>query len=293
MSEDPKITAVAPWYGGCRMLADTIGQQIGDVGWCGIPFCGGLPEVLHIRTRAGVANDLHRHIINLARVIQHEPTAKLMGKLVEGLLFHPEEYAAAQKRCLERELAWELPAGGLFGERVVPKLDDAQWAADYFVCCWMGRGGSAGQEWEFKQSISTRWTPTGGGSARRWRSAVESLRAWTKLLADWEFTCLDAFAFLDMTPDRPDMALYVDAPWRGAGEQYAHKFSDDDQRRLARKLTTYENVRVVVRFGEDPLIRKLYPEPRWTWIEQESRNQEGNVINEVLIVNGPAYEEVT
>lgn len=291
MSQAPemKIKALAPWYGGNRVLAEVVGQQLGQLAWCGVPFSGGMPELVHIKTRTGVANDLHRHLINLARVVSDDDLVEQMFRQVDKLLFHPDEFAGAQRRCLAQAKAAEVPAGGLFGADPVPAAThDVQWAADYYVCCWMGRGGSAGQEWEFAQEIAMRWTASGGGSAKRWRSAIDSLRAWNKLLRAWEFTCLDAFAFLDKVPDRATQGLYVDAPWPLAGEQYLHKFTTDDQRRLAAKLATYSNVRVVVRFGDDPLIRRLYPESKWTWIEQTSRNQEGNAINEVLIVNGPS-----
>ena len=287
--DDMKISALAPWYGGNRD-DDAVGAELGRLGWVGVPFACGMPELEKIRAAAGVANDRHRHVINLARVIKNPGLKERMLEIVGGVLFHPDEFAAAQQRCIERERAWET-AGGLFGGLPLPTLDDAQWAADYYVCCWMGRGGSAGQAWEFRQSIATRFTATGGGSAKRWRSAVESVEAWSRVLHRWEFTCLDAFAFLDCVPDRENQGLYLDPPWPEAGDQYKHMFTEDDQRRLARKLATFENVRIVVRFGDHPLIRKLYPSPRWTWVERESRNQEGNTINEALIINGPSYTE--
>lgn len=287
-----KITALAPWYGGNRALAETVGDQLGKLGWVGVPFAGGMPELAQIRARAGVANDLHRHLINMARVVRSDALVEQMFELVEPLLYHPDEYESAQRRCIEREKRREIPAGGLFGEAALIRDDaDVQWAADYFVCCWMGRGGSAGQEWEFQQKIATRWTASGGGSARRWRSAIDSLRAWNRVLQSWEFTCLDAFSFLDMVPDREDQGLYVDSPWPVGGEQYLHRFTDQDQRRLARKLMTFEKVRVVIRYGDHPLIRELYSDPKWTWIEQESCNQEGNMISEVLIINGPRFPQ--
>jgi hypothetical protein len=57
------------------------------------------------------------------------------------------------------------------------------WAADYFAACWMGRGGHAGKRGEFDQSLSLRWTSSGGDSAVRFRSATESLRDWHRALA--------------------------------------------------------------------------------------------------------------
>lgn len=288
-----KIGALAPWFGGNRTLAATVGRVMGRIDWCGVVFTGGAPELPHLNCRAGVANDLHCHLINMARVVRDELLVERMIGLVDDMLFHPVEYAEAQARCVAREAAWPpVPEGGLFGAApaafCTTVMPDVRWAADYFACCWMGRGGSAGQENEFAQQLAMRWTPTGGSSAKRWRSAVESLRAWNRALRHWEFTRLDAFEFLAQVKDMKGVALYVDAPWPDAGERYEHKFTTADQVRLAARLAAFRNVRIVVRFGDHPLIRDLYQGGRgqWTWIEQESRNQQGNGVAEVLIVNG-------
>ncbi len=79
--------------------------------------------------------------------------------------------------------------------------------------------------------------------------------------------------------------LYVDAPWLDAGDDYRHAFTPEQQARLAEMLARLRRARVVVRYGDHPLIRELYPPPRWTWLEQSSRNQRNGVTEEVLLVN--------
>jgi DNA adenine methylase len=48
---------------------------------------------------------------------------------------------------------------------------------------------------------------------------------------------------------------------------------------------------VVVRFGDHPLIRELYPESHWTWVRQTSRAQSNDDVREVLLLNGRSYME--
>lgn len=270
-----RINALAQWFGGNRMLAESVSRALGPLRWCGVPFAGGCPELPHIRTAAGVANDLHRHIINLARVVRDDGLVEQLVRRLDGLLFHPDELAEAQRRCRERERS------GQIGD--APDID---WAADYFAACWMGRGGHAGKRGEFEQTLSLRWTSSGGDSAVRFRSATESLRDWHRALRNWSFTCLDGFEFLDNVRDVDGHGLYVDAPWPDAGDDYRHAFTREQQAQLAEALTRFARTQVVVRYGDHPLIRELYPEPRWTWLEQTSRNQRNGATDEVLIVNG-------
>lgn len=289
---DMAISALAPWYGGNRTEAERPGHQLGPLAWCGVVFAGGMPELPHINTRAGVANDKHCHVINLARVVKHDESARRMVELVNDLLFHPENFRDAQARCSARAETRDRPQEGLFSIDQPPAtLGDPEWAADYFVCCWMGRGGTAGQEWHFDQSIAMRWTASGGGSAKRWRSAVESIRAWTAAFLRWEFTCLDWQDFLDRVADEPGHGLYADPPWVEEGENYQHRFTRMDHVFLASRLTALKHARIVVRYGDHPLIRELYGDPKWHWIEHETRNQEGGTVREVMIVNGPLYPE--
>ncbi len=270
-----RINALAQWFGGNRMLAESVGRALGRLRWCGVPFAGGCPELPHINTAAGVANDLHRHIVNLARVVRNDALVEQLVRRLDGLLFHPDELAAAQQRCRDRDILG-----------ATDETPDIEWAADYFAACWMGRGGCAGKRREFDQCLSLRWTSNGGDSAVRFRSAIDSLRDWHMALRKWSFSCLDAFEFIGNVRDAEGHGIYVDAPWPDAGEEYRHGFTREQQTSLAEALGGFKRTRVVVRYGDHPLIRELYPESRWTWLIQSGRNQRNGTTAEVLIING-------
>jgi hypothetical protein len=180
------------------------------------------------------------------------------------------------------------PVAAIVGDEAAP---DVCWAADYFIASWMGRGGQAGTAGEFEGGMSVRWSATGGDSCRRFRSATETLDAWCTALRDWNFVTVDAFEFLETVKDLPSHGLYLDPPWPGPGDGYRHTFGEREQRALAKELAGFENTRVVVRYGEHPLIREIYPASRWNWIRQTSKSQAGGAVEEVLILNGPSFAE--
>ena len=286
-------TALAQWYGSNRTLARTVGVQLGRLKWAGVPFCGGCCELPHIRARSGIASDLHRHIINMARVVR-EPVLKAeLAARLDATLFHPDELSASQDRCRVREETYRVADSLFGGGRPAPQPDtpDVAWAFDYFVCCWMGRGGNAGTATEFRQSMSFRWNANGGDSCTRFRSAADSLDAWHQALRPWNFVTMDALAFLADCQDEEGHGIYPDAPWPGPGDKYAARFSERQQRDLAKELARFKKARVVIRFGDHPLIRELYPEDRWNWLRQTSRAQSNGDVPEVLILNGPSFGE--
>ncbi len=288
---DRLIAAVAPWYGGNRILAKRAGVELGRCTWCAVPFAGGMPELAHIDTRAGVASDLHRHVINLARVIASEDLKPRLASLLEDKLFHPDELRAAQDVCVRRH-SDAVDGTGLFADPglIASVAPDVDWAAAYFVACWMGRGGMAGQDGELRQQLSVRYTPTGGSSAKRFSSAVASLEHWHRVMRGrWEFTCGDRLDLMRKASDAKGVGVYLDPPWPFAGERYAHRVPRSFHARVAEAASRFVKARVVVRYGDDPLIRQLYPERLWTWIEQSTKSQQGGEVREVLIVNGPAF----
>lgn len=283
-TSSPVIGALAPWFGNNRERAARVGQLLGRLAWCGVPFMGGAPELPHIDCRGGLANDLHRHVVNLARAVKHRGDE--LAQALDGLLFHPDTIADAQARCRARESA---PSFALFGAPPAPMTEhgDVQWAADYFVACWMGRGGHAGKATEFTQGLSFRFTSSGGSSSKRFTSAVESIAAWAAALRRWEFSCLDAREFLDRVRDEPGHGVYADPPWPELGGEYAHTVPDSFHAELVRRFERWQHVRVVVRYGVHPLIERLYPRDRWDWRECVTVNQKGNEVREVLLVRGP------
>lgn len=285
----PKVGALAPWLGSNRMLADTVGARLKGCDWVGIPFSGGLCELPYIDCRAGVANDLHRHIINLARVVRDpKQYARLVEKL-DAAIFHPDELAESQRYC--RAVEAEVESVGMFGPSGLTMTPLVEWAYCYFVSVWMARSSAAGTSSEFSGSLSTRWNANGGGSNTRFRGAAKALAAWHQVFQRWEFETLDCFAFLAKIKDALRQGIYADAPWPVLGDNYKHRFTESMQRRLAIVLGVYTKTRVVVRFGDHPLIREIYPESHWDYILQDSRNQGNNLVSEILLINRTGSDE--
>jgi len=265
----PKISTLSPWYGCGRMVAAEIGAHLKGCKWIGVPFAGGMSEFVHFDARTMLANDLHCHIINLARIVAHPKDGPKLYRRLRRVLFHPRTLEYAQNRCREIETA--VGAGDL--TIVASDADRIDWAENYFICAWMSRNGKAGCRDELSTGISLRWEAGGGDSAKRFSSAIFSLRSWHQILARWTFTCLDAFEFIAACKDRNGHGIYCDAPWPDAGDAYKHKFTKKDQCRLALVLSKFKLAKVVIRFGDHPWIRALYPESHWTWHLMGGRTQ--------------------
>jgi len=259
------------------MSAKRIGLEIGKQNWVGIPFCGGCPEVPYIDARSIHVNDAHRHIITLAMTVADTFGYRAMQNVVEDVLVHPDYLSWARSGLREKEEK-EREAGV-----------NCYWAAAYFINVWLSRS-AAGSETEFTQPLASRMTATGGSSVRRWRSALEGLPEWHQILKErCEFSCQDWRVWMGRVKDRDGHALYVDPPWRDAGEAYKHKFTEGDHRELSARLHEYTRCRVVIRHSDHPLYRELYP--TWTWVWLGGRNQANAYIREMLIINGPSYSD--
>lgn len=269
-----KTTALAPWYGSNRMLAPIVGKELRGCKWVGVPFAGGMSELAHIKASTIVVSDLHRHVINLARVVQSDEFRPQLIAALEANPFHQDALAASQYRCMAHER---------------PCAPDLQSAIDYFTVCWMGRSAKAGTDSEFKGGLPVRWSATGGDSNTRYRSAIESLEAWGAIMRRCNFVVQDIFEFLDNVKDLDGHGLYLDPPFPGPGDDYKHKFTEAQHRELAKRLRMFRFCRVVCRFYDVPLIRELYPGPHWTWSLLEGRTQANKSAPEVLIINGPSY----
>lgn len=272
-----KVTALAPWFGSNRNCAHRVGELLAGCEWVGVGFAGGMCELAHIKARTLMVNDLHRAVINLASALAHRELGPPLIRRLRRLAFHPDVLHAAQLRCKDKAYPWL---------RDISDPPDIEWAEDFFAAAWMGRNGTAGTDREFNGGLSVRWDAGGGDSATRFRSAVESLRDWRKVLARCTFTCLDVFAFLDKVQDKPKHGLYLDPPFPGPGDDYRHKFPEADQRKLAARLADLRACRVVVRYYDHQLIRELYPESLWTWHRPEGgKTQTNKDAPEVLLVN--------
>lgn len=279
-----KSDRLLPWFGSCTENAANVGKALEGCKFVGIPFAGGMSEVPFITAKQILANDRHRMAINLCTVIQNDAKRQWLIEQADAMPYHPDILETAQRKA--KEFAAQIEAG----EHV---KSDHEAALAYFVCCWMGRGGNAGTVDELKGSLPIRWNANGGGSNRRYRTAIEALDEWGETFRRCEFTCMDGLEFIDRRDERTgklsldvdETGVYVDAPWPDAGDGYLHGFTEDQQRRLATALAGFANARVVVRFGEHPLIRRLYLESDgWVWHPMESRNQANDIKPEFLII---------
>lgn len=275
-----KTKALAPWFGSNRTLAHHVGDQLAGCEWVGVAFAGGMSEVAHIAARTVVVNDLHRGIINLARVTADPVLGPKLIRALRRVAFHPDELHAAQERCRTF----------LGGEYQPGSRTSFEYALSYFVSAWMARNGTAGTRRELDAPLSVRFDAGGGDSVVRFRSAGASLREWRTVLARCTFTVLDVDEFIDRVKDKPRHGLYLDPPFPGPGDNYAHRFTEEQQRQLAARLAAYKVCRVVCRFYRHPLIEELYPAPRWRWLDLDGGRKQSNAKDapEVLIVNEPA-----
>ena len=269
----PKTRAIAPWFGCARKLAAEVGELLRHCRWVGIPFAGGLPEVIYLPAQTIVAADLHRHVINLARA---------MADPIKGAsLYRRLRRLPCCREVLTESQAWlkENP------DRPIDGLDETA-AYHYFIASWMGRSAKAGavDEWT-SPNVSLRWNARGGDSVLKFRSAANSIPVWRRVLSRVTLLVVDCFEFLAHCQDLADHGIYADPPFPGPGEQYKHALSEADHRKLARVLAGFHKARVVCRFYDHPLIRELYPEEKWLWRRYKARNQRGAAREDLLLTN--------
>lgn len=267
----PKIKTLVPWYGANRMLAHLVGEELRGCTWCGLPFAGGMSELLYIDSRTIVVNDLHLDVINLAEVIKDDLLREKLYSELPGVPFHPITLKTAQKYCLETRLE-------------VKDIPDYVRAKNYFIASWQGRSGMSGTDKEFTGNLPVRWHADGGDSNVRYRSAIESLAAWGNIFVRCNFTTEDVFTWLVPVNDRSDCALYCDSPFPEGGELYSHSFTEQDHRALAKWLNRYNKIRLVMRFYDHPLVRELYrAEDGWIYKHSIGRKQSNAPADELLI----------
>lgn len=277
------IQCLAQWFGSNRMMAPRVGELLEGCSWLGVPFAGGMAELPHIGARTIVVNDLHRHVINLARVAREDGLRGQLVRRLRRVLFHPDELKQAQNYCLE------IQPGN------VPDLDCAY---HYFVSVWMGRGGKAGIDDEYNGRPSVRWKADGGDSMVRFQSAIRGLGTFAKTARRCTFETWDAFDFLARCEDIDGHGLYCDPPFPGPGDRYRFNCgkTQEEQRawhvRLADAVGRFTRTRCVMRFHDHALVRELYPESRWVWHRMTGRTQANQEAPEVLLVNGRTDDDL-
>jgi len=276
ITEPAAVTAIASWFGSNRMLAHVVGHELEGCNWVGVPFAGSMSEIPYMTARSILVNDLHSHLMNLARVMADSVKGPELYRRLRRKIYHEQELLEAQAYCARLEQ-----------ENEARPLADLDWAERYFVCSWMGRHGRAGTFNEFSGGISFRWSSSGGDSAKHYWSAVRSIVEARKWLRKCNFLCMDAIQFIGNCSDIPANGLYMDPPFPGPGELYKHKFTLDQHKQLATALDGFKQARIVIRFYDIPLIRELYPESRWVWKHLVGRKSTNEVGPEVLIMRNP------
>lgn len=277
-----KTTRLIQNFGANTEHAVDVGRLLNGCSFVCIPFAGGVTEIPHIAAKQLIVNDLHRHVINLCRVVADDESRKRLAESADKLPYHPDVLAQAQGNALE----W-------LDRRIVPRVIPGEtWTGNaelfhyaalaYFVCVWMGRGGKALASGEFRGELPVRWNANGGGSNRRYRTAIEGLEAWGQTFKRCEFVCMDALDVIDTFAKRSDKighGIFADPPWPDAGEEYRHQF--DQHEAMRDKLASLTSATVVVRYGDHPMIRDLYA--GWDVLELDSRDQANQRKPELLI----------
>jgi DNA adenine methylase len=272
-----QVTTLAPWFGSNRTLAHRVGEELKGCKWVGIPFAGGMSEIRYIEAPTIVVNDLHRNVINLARVAADPVAGPKLYRRLRREGFHPDVLTEAQDKAacpMYEPAGWDWRTTGL------------EWAFWYFIATWMNRSAKAGTGDEFKGQLPIRWTSSGGDSCTRFRSATNAIVEWRRTFRRCNFTVMDCFDFLKQVKDEDRHGLYCDAPFPGPGDDYRHAMTDEEHQAWAERLVKYKRLRIVCRFYDCDLVRRLYPETHWTWKHQQGgRDQANQAKPEVLLVN--------
>lgn len=275
-----KVTALAPWFGSKRTLAPTIIEAIGPHRVYWEPFCGSMSVLLAKPPCVmETVNDLHGHLVNLARIIQHPTMGPALYRRLRRVLFTEAQFDSERERVTTTEPGDELDPDSAFA---------------YFLTSWCGRNGVAGTS-SYNSGFCVRYTANGCHAATRWRSAVGSIPAWKRRLANVTILRRDAFALIERIEDAEGTAIYVDPPYIVKGAKYRHDLGQADHERLAIALRRFKLARVVVSYYEHPELARLYA--GWSkrdhattkaLVNQGMREKRGATkAPEVLIVNEP------
>lgn len=257
-----KTKSALSYFGSDSEVAPQLAAMLDGCKHVTIPFCGGLSILPHLKARAIVANDLHELAINFYRILSSGHRKSLI-EMCDKTLSHPAEM----------RLANDLLRNGLGSDKLVQA-----WA--FWAICWLGRKGKGGTKHQGGLP-SVRRTANGGTNASRVRAAADDLAAWAKHFERCEWESTDFRELLPKVADRPDCGIYCDPPWVGAGRNYLHTFNEQDHRELASDLSRFEYTKIVIRYGDDPLVRELYED--WNIVPASSRDQCNQIKGEVWI----------
>lgn len=277
----PKIKGLLPWFGSKRTIAPAIVEELGAHRAYWEPFCG-CCAVLFAKepVRAETVNDLHRHLINLVRVLADEQMARDLYSRLSRLIFHEDLFRESKSRL------------AVVGHLLIEDGPSVQAAFDMMVCSWFGRNGVVGTK-GYNNNLCVRYTSSGGHAATRWFSAVSSIPDWHYRLRGVTILNKDAFEILERIEDSEGTAIYCDPPYLTKAKKYVHDFESEDHKRLAHLLQRFRYTRVVVSYYDDPRLADLYPGWKRRMIDvtkamtaQNLRDQSNTArATEVLLIN--------
>lgn len=282
-ADTPKITAIAPWFGSKRTIADEIVSEIGNHAAYWEPFCGSMAVLLAKRPcPMETVNDLNADLINLARVLQH-------GAMGPQLYRRLRRRLAANDELLEARAKLQDPCVE------IPNIDRAE---AYFVNSWLAMNGTAGTYAgiDKKRGIARRFSSNGGAPAVRFTGAIESIPSWRRRLRNVFILRDDGILLCERIEDKEGTVVYADPPYIEKGEEYIHDFTEADHIRLSVALNRLTKTRVLVSYYEHERLDEWYP--GWTkrpivttkLLGNQSVNckPQGAKAPEVLLINGPS-----
>jgi DNA adenine methylase len=287
--------SILPYFGGKRTMAPRIVAELGEHTAYFELCCGSMAVLLSKPpSRSETAVDLYGDLVNLARVLKDRQLAPQLYRRLRRTLFCNSIY---------QEVRRVFKAAGHFRATDKPDLDRAE---IFFILSWMGRHGISGKMY-FKDSFRRTKKADSANKCAGWKNAVRSIPAFRRRLSDVVIDNVDIFRYADDggIEDASGVAIYADPPYVDEGNVYVHSFTEADHRRLAAALSRFKRTRVVVSYYDHPLLRELYPPPRWRFIDctmtkalsnqklREREDDDGEIVKapEVLIVNGPSYTE--
>lgn len=265
MATQAKIGGITPWYGAkrdARLLAPIM-AEIGKPKFLADVFCGSCAVSLAASGLASVhlVNDLHDDLALLALVL-----ADPFGSL--------ELYERAA-RMVFSEALFEHAVQTL----ETKKAATAERAAAYLYASWAGHNGFAGTD--VARRFNVRFSASGGGPARRWRSVIESIPWWHEAMRTWTILNRDAFDVLESLVDDPGTVIYCDPPYYDrtrSNARYVHEFDHGDEgdplfgakrvnhhALLRQALGRFVCAKVIISYYDHPYIRNLYQ--GWRFVE--------------------------
>ena len=278
-----KVSALAPWFGAKRNMAQIIIAELGPHAAYWEPFCGSMAIFLAKESASfETVNDLHADLINLARCLRdrlHGPA--LYRRLRRALACHAD-FIECREKCRS------YPTEPI-------EVADPEWAYNYFLTSWQGMNGMAGTM-RYNLGFARRLTKNGGHAGKRFSSVVESIPAFRRRLRNVTILSCDGIKLCEEIEDADGVVVYVDPPYIVKGAQYVHDFTGQDHVCLAKVLGRFKRTRVVVSYYADPQLQSLYRS--WTFVDcartkslvsQGRRGKENDTVApEVLIINGPS-----